>query len=94
MNTATIDRAGLTEMTKDVNRLTSAAINAASDARRVVERAVKRGIYRVEDFRDESLHRVRRHPAKAVGLAMSVGAIAGFVAGWASFRRRRRPLLW
>ena len=57
------------------------------DARRAAERAVRRGIERLEDLKDEGVHYVKRNPVKAVAVAAGAGVIVGLVAGWIVRRR-------
>ena len=56
-------------------------------ARRAAERAVRRGIERLEDLKDEGVHYVKRHPIQAVAVAAGAGLMIGLVSGWIVRRR-------
>ncbi|HJQ99674.1 MAG TPA: hypothetical protein VJ826_15275 [Candidatus Polarisedimenticolaceae bacterium] len=57
------------------------------EARRAAERAVRRGIEKLEDIKDEGVHYVKRNPVKAVAMAAGAGLIVGLVGGWIVRRR-------
>lgn len=59
-------------------------------ARRVMRR-VRHGVERLEDLRDETAHRVKREPFKAIGIAAGAGLLMGVAVGWiaTSVRRKR-----
>jgi len=57
------------------------------EARRVAEKAVRRGIERLEDLKDEGVHYVKRNPLKAVAVAAGAGLMVGLVTGWIVRRR-------
>jgi ElaB/YqjD/DUF883 family membrane-anchored ribosome-binding protein len=59
-------------------------------AKRVLRR-VQRGMERLQDFRDEAVHRVKREPFKAVGAAAGAGLLVGVVVGWIASRAGRNP---
>jgi len=59
-------------------------------AKRVVRR-LRRGVEMLEDLRDETAHRVKREPFKAIGIAAGAGVLMGVAVGWiASSVRRTR----
>ena len=53
-------------------------VHAAKRAIRQVQRSVEK----LEDFRDETAHYVKRQPLKAVGMAAGAGLVFGIVVGW------------
>jgi ElaB/YqjD/DUF883 family membrane-anchored ribosome-binding protein len=57
------------------------------EARQAAERAVRRGIERLEDLKDEGVHYVKRNPLKAVAVAAGAGLMVGLVTGWVVRRR-------
>ena len=60
---------------------------SVQQARRAAERAVRRGIEKLEDLKDEGVHYVKRHPLKAVAVAAGAGLMIGLVGGWIVRRR-------
>lgn len=52
------------------------------EARRAVKKSVQRGIDRLEDIKDESVHYVKRQPLKAIAMAAGVGLMVGVAAAW------------
>ena len=73
------------------DRVKSLAEDAIEDGVHAARRAVKsvrRGIERLEDIRDEGIHRVRRHPLKALAVAAVAGLMLGVAAGWIARRFR------
>jgi ElaB/YqjD/DUF883 family membrane-anchored ribosome-binding protein len=67
------------------------AADAIEDGVRATERAVRRGIEKVEDVKDEGIHRVKRQPVKtlaiAAGVCLSLGLAAGWIVGRACSKR-------
>jgi ElaB/YqjD/DUF883 family membrane-anchored ribosome-binding protein len=58
---------------------------AIEDRIDTARRAVKHGYRATEDFVDDTTHRIKRDPLRAVGLSFVVGATAG----WCLMHRRR-----
>jgi ElaB/YqjD/DUF883 family membrane-anchored ribosome-binding protein len=57
------------------------------EAQRAAERAVRRGIEKLEDLKDGGVHYVKRNPVKAVAVAVGAGLMVGLVTGWIVRRR-------
>jgi ElaB/YqjD/DUF883 family membrane-anchored ribosome-binding protein len=69
--------------------LKSLAVDAVDDGVHAAKRTIKSVQRRVEklgDLRDEAAHRVKRHPFKAVGIAVGVGLALGIAVGWIGSR--------
>lgn len=65
--------------------LKSLAADAVEDGLHAAKRAIKAGQRRIEelgDLKDEAAHRVRRHPFKALGIAVGVGIVFGLAVAW------------
>jgi ElaB/YqjD/DUF883 family membrane-anchored ribosome-binding protein len=56
--------------------------DGAHEAKRAVEKSVQRGIERLEDIKDESVHYVKRQPLKAMAMAAGAGLMIGLAAAW------------
>lgn len=70
--------------------LKSLATDAVDDGVHAAKRAitsVKRGVEELAELKDEGVHRVRRQPVGAVGIALGVGLVLGLAVGWIG----RRP---
>jgi ElaB/YqjD/DUF883 family membrane-anchored ribosome-binding protein len=75
--------------TVDTQVLKSFAAEAVDDGVKAARRAiksVKRGVEEVEDYKDEAVHRIRRRPLAAVGIAAGVSFVAGMALGWVGGR--------
>lgn len=79
----------MTNLSHDANALTSRAADAVEDGVYAARRAMKRGAAQLEDLQEEAIHRVKRHPIAALGLAAGVGLVLGIVVGWAGGRAGR-----
>ncbi|MGE5246602.1 MAG: hypothetical protein ACM3SQ_20430 [Betaproteobacteria bacterium] len=80
-----------TNLSEDVQRLKSLAEDAVDDGMYTARRAMKnvrRRVQGMEDLRDETIHRVKREPVKAVGIAFGAGLLLGAGVG---LLLRRRP---
>ena len=55
--------------------------------KRKAQRAIRRGYEAGEDYLDESKRYVRHNPWQAVGTALGVGLVLGFLGGFLSRRR-------
>ena len=63
----------------------SLAADAVDDGVHTARRAIKsvrRGVEELGDFKDEAVHRVKRHPLRALGVAGGVGLVLGLAIGW------------
>ena len=71
--------------TYQVEKLKTRASHAVEDGTEVAKRMIKRGRYAAEDLRDETAHRIKRDPFRAVlitfGVGIAVGSLVGLVAG-------------
>jgi ElaB/YqjD/DUF883 family membrane-anchored ribosome-binding protein len=73
------------DISHEAQRLKSLAADAIEDGAYAAKRAIKSARHRVdqlEDIKDEAVHRVKRHPLKAVAFAAGVGLVLGMVVGW------------
>ena len=73
--------------------LKSLAVDAVEDGVHATKRAItslKRSIEELADFKDEAVHRVKRQPLRAVGIALGVGLVLGLAVGWDGRRLGRR----
>lgn len=57
--------------------------------KRRVERAIRKGRERGEDYLEDASYYVRHHPWQSVGVAVTVGAFAGLLFGLVCFRTTR-----
>jgi len=76
-------------LSHDARALRTAAEDAIEDGVYVARRAIKSARRRVEelgDLRDEAIHRVRRQPVAAVGIAAGAGLAFGIALGWIGSR--------
>jgi ElaB/YqjD/DUF883 family membrane-anchored ribosome-binding protein len=60
--------------------------DGAHEAKRAVEKSLQRGIERLEDIKDESVHYVKRQPLKAMAMAAGAGLMVGMAAAWITAR--------
>ena len=56
----------MTKLSDEANALTSRAADAVEDGVYAAKRAVRRGVAQLEDLQAEGIHRVKRHPFKAL----------------------------
>jgi ElaB/YqjD/DUF883 family membrane-anchored ribosome-binding protein len=64
--------------------------DGAHEAKRAVKKSVQRGIERLEDIKEESVHYVKRQPLKAIAMAAGVGLMVGMAAAWITGRFRQQ----
>jgi ElaB/YqjD/DUF883 family membrane-anchored ribosome-binding protein len=75
-----------------VSKRVNPALEALEQHVREARRAMVHGRRAAEDFVDETTLRVRRHPLGSVALAVTAGALAGCVMGFAlRWQAGRRP---
>jgi ElaB/YqjD/DUF883 family membrane-anchored ribosome-binding protein len=79
----------MTKLSHDAHAATSRAADAVEDGVYAAKRAMRRGVAQLEDLHEESIHRVKRHPLKSLGLGVGVGLALGIAIGWAGSRARR-----
>ena len=79
----------MTKLSDEANALTSRATDAVEDGVYAAKRAVRRGVAQLEDLQAEGIHRVKRHPFRALSLAAGVGLVLGIAIGWAASREPR-----
>jgi len=80
-------------LSHEAQLLKSFATDAVDDGVHAAKRAMKslrRGVEEFGDFKEEALHRVKRQPLKAVGVALGVGLVLGVAAGWTGGRLGHR----
>jgi ElaB/YqjD/DUF883 family membrane-anchored ribosome-binding protein len=82
-------------LSHETRAVKSLAEDAIEDGVRKARRAARRAIERLEDIKDEGIHRVKREPLKSIALATGVGLIVGLTTGWVvarfSSERFRNP---
>lgn len=66
----------------EAHAVKSLAEDAIEDGVHATRRAVRRGVERLEDIKDEGIHYVKRHPLKAVAMVAGVGFMVGLASGW------------
>lgn len=64
--------------------------DGAHEAKRAVKKSVQRGIERLEDVKDESVHYVKRQPLKSIAIAAGVGLMVGIGAAWIAGQFRQQ----
>lgn len=85
-----------THMSHEARLFKTRAEDALEDGVHAAKRAfksVQRQVEAIDDLKDEALHRVKRHPALAVGICFGVGCVVGAAIGavGALAARRARP---
>jgi ElaB/YqjD/DUF883 family membrane-anchored ribosome-binding protein len=60
--------------------------DGAHKAKRAVDKSVQRGIEKLEDIKDESVHYVKHEPLKAMAMAAGVGLMVGMATAWITGR--------
>jgi ElaB/YqjD/DUF883 family membrane-anchored ribosome-binding protein len=75
-----------THFGKEAVRFKAATVEAIEDSMNTARRAAKQGYRATEDFVDDTTHRIKRDPLRALGLSFVVGAALG----WFLPRRARR----
>jgi ElaB/YqjD/DUF883 family membrane-anchored ribosome-binding protein len=85
-------------LSHEANLVKSITADAVEDGVYAAQRALKTARRHVDDVQDEAVHRVKRHPLEAVGLAVGIGFVAGLALGWAAGRapgcRDREDVSW
>jgi ElaB/YqjD/DUF883 family membrane-anchored ribosome-binding protein len=80
-------------LSHEAQLLKSLATDAVDDgvhaAKRAIE-SIRRGVEELGDLKEEAVHRVRRQPFKAVGVALGVGLVLGLAVGWIGWRLGHR----
>lgn len=80
-------------LSHEARLLKSRATDAVEDGVHAAKRAitsVKRGVEELVDLKDEAVHRVKRQPLLALGIALGVGLVVGVAVGWIGHRPGRR----
>lgn len=73
-----------TDLAKQAVHMKTAIAEAIEDGMNTARRTVKHGYRATEDFVDDTTHRIKRDPLRAVGLTF----VAGMAVGWLIPRRR------
>src|SRR5262252_10527483 len=69
----------MTHLGKEAVAMKGAVAEAIEDRMNMAKRAVKHGRRATEDFVDETTHRIKRDPLRALGLSFAVGVAAGWL---------------
>ncbi|HJZ72472.1 MAG TPA: hypothetical protein VKE51_12090 [Vicinamibacterales bacterium] len=69
----------VTHFGKEAVAMKAAIADAIEDRMNVAKRAVKQGYRATEDFVDETTHKIKREPLRALGLSFVVGVAAGWL---------------
>ena len=80
-------------LSHEARLLKSLATDAVEDGVHATKRAitsVKRGVEELADLKDEAVHRVKRQPLRALGIALGVGLVVGLAVTWIGRRPGRR----
>lgn len=75
----------LTDLGKDAVRMKATIADAIEDRMNTARRAVKHGYRATEDFLDDTTHRIKGDPLRALSLSF----VAGMTAGWLLPHRMR-----
>jgi len=75
-------------LSHEARTVKSLAEDAIEDGVHAARRAVRRGVERLEDMKDEGVHYVKRQPLKTVATVAGVGFIVGLATGWIAARFR------
>jgi ElaB/YqjD/DUF883 family membrane-anchored ribosome-binding protein len=76
-------------LSHEAHLVKSITTDAVEDGVYAAQRALKTARRRMEDVQDEAVHRVKRHPLEAIGLAVGIGLVAGLGFGWIAGRWAR-----
>jgi ElaB/YqjD/DUF883 family membrane-anchored ribosome-binding protein len=79
----------LTHLAKQTADRKVAMAEAMGDRMNTARRAVKHGYRATEDFVDDTTHRIKRDPLRAVGLSLVSGMALGMTLGWLVLHRPR-----
>jgi len=69
----------LTHLGKEAGAMKAAIGDAIEDRMNMAKRAVKHGYRATEDLVDETTHKIKRDPLRALGLSFVVGVAAGWL---------------
>ncbi len=79
------------ESIRKLSRATTAIADSIDEGAGVIQHAIKRSGDLAEEFMDDTLQRVKRHPVETIAATLAVGLVAGaFVGaafGWIVKRR-------
>jgi ElaB/YqjD/DUF883 family membrane-anchored ribosome-binding protein len=73
-------------LSHEVHGVKSFAEDVIEDGVHAGRRAVRRGVERLEDIKDEGVHYVKRQPLKTIAMAGGVGFMVGLASGWIAAR--------
>lgn len=81
-NTAREAQEQLTQLAKEAADKKVAIAEAIGDSMHSARRAVKHGYRATEDLVDDTAHRIKRDPWRAVGFSFVAGIALGVALGW------------
>jgi ElaB/YqjD/DUF883 family membrane-anchored ribosome-binding protein len=79
----------LTHIGKEAVRMKAAFVEAIEDRMTMAKRAAKHGYRATEDFVDDTTHRIKQDPLRAVGFSFVAGIGLGMALGWLVPHRTR-----
>ena len=77
----------IAESAHQASRATSAVADAIEEGVGVLRRAAKQGGDAAEEFLNDTIQRIQRHPVLTVATTFAVGFTAGILIGWMLKRR-------
>ena len=78
--------AHLSHEARAVKTMAEDAIEDGVHAAKRAAKSVRHGLERLEDARDEGIHLLKRRPLKTLAVTAGVGLTVGLVAGWVAGR--------
>jgi ElaB/YqjD/DUF883 family membrane-anchored ribosome-binding protein len=79
----------LTHLAKEAADRKVAIADAIGDSMHTARRAMKHGYRATEDFVDDTTHRIKRDPLRAMGFSLVAGMALGLALGWLLPHRTR-----
>jgi len=77
----------IAETARKASRAASAVADALEDGVGAAQRVAKQGGDAAEEFLDDTVKRMQRHPIETVVVAFAIGVTAGIAMGWMMKRR-------
>lgn len=77
----------IAETARKASRAASSVADALQDGVGAAQRVAKQGGDAAEEFLDDTVKRMQRHPIETVVVTFAIGAATGMVIGWMMKRR-------